>query len=43
VLPPATAEMGKQFFVSDEISRIIPATKYYVCDNSEGKKFHLQK
>jgi hypothetical protein len=27
VLPPATAEMVKQFYVSYEISRIMPGTK----------------
>jgi hypothetical protein len=43
VLPPATAEMVKEFCVSDEISRIIPGTKGYVPVNSEGKRVHFQK
>jgi hypothetical protein len=43
VLPPASAEMVKHFYVSDEISRIMPGTKDYVCVNSKGKKVHLQK
>jgi hypothetical protein len=43
LLPPATAEIVKQFYVSDEISRIMPGTKDYVSVNSGGKKFHLQK
>jgi hypothetical protein len=30
VLPPATAEVVKQFYVSDEIGRIMPGTKDYV-------------
>jgi hypothetical protein len=41
VLPPATAEMVKQFYVSDEVSRIIPGTKDYVSVNSEGRKVQL--
>jgi hypothetical protein len=41
---PATAEMVKQFYVSDEISSIImPGTKDYVSVNSEGKKVRFQK
>jgi hypothetical protein len=43
VLPPATAEMVKQFCVSDEISRIMPGTKDYVSLNSEAKKVHIHK
>jgi hypothetical protein len=43
VLPPATAEMVKQFYVSDEISRIMLGTKDYVSVNSESKKVHLQE
>jgi hypothetical protein len=34
VLPPATAEMVKQFYVSDEIDRIMPRIKDNVCVNS---------
>jgi hypothetical protein len=30
VLPPATAEMVKEFYVSDEISRIMPGRKNFV-------------
>jgi hypothetical protein len=33
VLPPAIAEMVKQFYVSDEISRIMPETKDYISVN----------
>jgi hypothetical protein len=33
VLPPATAEMMKQFYVSDEISRITPGIKDNVSVN----------
>jgi hypothetical protein len=43
VLPPATMEMLKQFYMSDEISTNMPGTKYYVSVNSKGKKVHLQK
>jgi hypothetical protein len=43
VLPPTTAEMVKQFYVSGEISRIMPSTKENVPVNSECKKVHLQK
>jgi hypothetical protein len=43
VLPPATAEMVKQFYVSHEISRVTPGTKDYVSVNSEGKPIHFQK
>jgi hypothetical protein len=43
VLPPAIAEMVKQFYVSDEISRVMPGTKDYVSVKSEGKKVHVQK
>jgi hypothetical protein len=42
-LPPVTAEMVKQLYVFDEISRIKPGTKDYVSVNSEGKKVHLHK
>jgi hypothetical protein len=30
VLPPATVEMVKQFFIYDEISSLQPGTKSYV-------------
>jgi hypothetical protein len=30
VLPPATTEMVKQFYMSDEINRIMPRTTDYV-------------
>jgi hypothetical protein len=43
VLPPATAEMVKQFYVSDEINKIIPGTKDYVFVDPEVKKVFLQK
>jgi hypothetical protein len=45
VLTPATAEMVKQFYVCDEISRIMPGMEDYVSVNSEGKKscFTIEK
>jgi hypothetical protein len=43
VLPPARAKMVKQFYLSGEISRIMPGTKDYISVNSESKKVHLQK
>jgi hypothetical protein len=43
VLPPATAEMVKQFYVPDQISRFKPGMKKYISVNPEGKKVHLQK
>jgi hypothetical protein len=43
VLPSATVEMVKQFYVCDEISRIVPGTKDYIYVISEGKKVHVQK
>jgi hypothetical protein len=43
MLPPATGEMVKQFYISHEVERIMPGTKDYVSVNSEGKKVHLQK
>jgi hypothetical protein len=43
VLPPATAEIAKQFYVSVEISRIMPGTKDYISVNSESKEVYLQK
>jgi hypothetical protein len=42
VLPFATADMVKQFCVSDEISKIMLGTNDYVSVNSEGKKIHLE-
>jgi hypothetical protein len=33
VLPPATNEMVKQFYISDEISRIMSETKNYVSED----------
>jgi hypothetical protein len=41
VLPPATAEMVEQIYVSDEISKVMPGTKDYVSVNSDGRKVHL--
>jgi hypothetical protein len=38
VLTPATAEMVKQFYICDEISRVIPGMKDYVSLNSEQKE-----
>jgi hypothetical protein len=40
VLPSPTAEMVKQFYVSDEISRIMPGTKG---PQKARKRVHLQK
>jgi hypothetical protein len=42
VLPPATADTVKQFYPSNEISRIMPGTKDYISVNSEGTKVHLR-
>jgi hypothetical protein len=43
VLPFTTAEIMKQFYVSDRTSRIMPGAKDYVSVDSEGKMVHLQK
>jgi hypothetical protein len=43
VLPSVTAEMVKQLYVADEISRMMPRTEGYVSVNSEGEKVHLQE
>jgi hypothetical protein len=43
VLRPATAEIVKKFYVSDEISNIMPGPKNYVPINFVSKKFYLQK
>jgi hypothetical protein len=40
---PATADTVKQFYASNEISRIMPGAKDYISVNSEGTKVHLQK
>jgi hypothetical protein len=38
VLPPAKAEMVKQFFVSDKISKIMPGTKDFFCLHRRQEK-----
>jgi hypothetical protein len=43
VIPPTMAEMVKRFYMSDEISSVMPGTKDYVSVNSEGKVVHVQK
>jgi hypothetical protein len=43
VLPPATAEIVKNFNASDEISRNMSWTKNYVSVNLDGREFHLHK
>jgi hypothetical protein len=43
MLPLATAAMLKQFYASDNLSRIIARIKDYVSVNSEDKEVHLQK
>jgi hypothetical protein len=40
VLPPETV---KQFYVSDQMSRIMSGTKDYTSVKSEGKVVHLQR
>jgi hypothetical protein len=40
-VPPATAQMVKQFYVSDEISRIMPRAKDCASVNFQG--IHVQK
>jgi hypothetical protein len=40
-LPPATAEMVKQFYISDEINRMMPGAKDCVSVNLED--IHVQK
>jgi hypothetical protein len=39
VLTPATVEMVKQFYIYDEISRIMPGMQDNVCVNSEETEF----
>jgi hypothetical protein len=41
-MPPKTAEMAKQFYISHEISTITPGKNNYVV-TSDGKKVHLQE
>jgi hypothetical protein len=41
MLPPATFEMMKQYYVSDEISRIMPRTNMFFV-YSEARRFILR-
>lgn len=45
MLTPATAEMVKQFYAYDEISRIMPGMRDYISVNSEEKEscFTIEK
>jgi hypothetical protein len=43
LLPPATAETVKQFYISDKMSKIMPRTNHYVSVNSAGKMVHHHK
>jgi hypothetical protein len=43
LLPPATIETVKQFYVSDELSKIMPETDDYVSVNSVGNMVHHHK
>jgi hypothetical protein len=42
ILPPATSKMVKQFHTADAICKIVPGKIYYICLNSESKRFNFR-